>query len=261
MRGADLRMEIEVELIDAVKGGARTIRVPRLRPAGAARAAARSRARRSPPAAPATAAARCGRSSNRSSALRERVDLPRCGGSGKTVDALCTRCRGEAASAATTSFRSTSPGIDDGQQLRVAAKRSRLARPSGDLYVLIRLRSTRCSARGRRPRALLRISPAQAALGADLEVPTIEGATAPVKVPGGAQHGQMVRLRERRPASRLVGRGDQLVYLDVAVPRTLTKEQKALYKQLHDLEARPNSRTRAMRAESSTASRTPWAAQ
>ena len=64
MRGADLRMEIEIELIDAVKGGARTIRVPRLETASGVKAVARSPARRSRPAGPATGAARCGRCSN-----------------------------------------------------------------------------------------------------------------------------------------------------------------------------------------------------
>jgi molecular chaperone DnaJ len=61
-----------------------------------------------------------------------------------------------------------------------------------------------------------------------------------VKVPGGAQHGQMVRLRGKGvPHLGSSGRGDQLVYLDVAIPRTLTKEQKALYRQLHDIEGAP----------------------
>jgi molecular chaperone DnaJ len=87
------------------------------------------------------------------------------------------------------------------------------------------------------------VSPAQAALGADLEVPTIDGAAAPVKVPGGAQHGQMVRLRGKGvPHLGSSGRGDQLVYLDVAIPRTLTKEQKALYRQLHEIEGAPEPR-------------------
>src|SRR6266545_422344 len=113
--------------------------------------------------------------------------------------------------------------------------------PSGDLYVLIRLRERAFFRReGDDLVHVLRISPAQAALGADLEVPTIEGAAAAVKVPGGAQHGQMVRLRGKGvPHLGSSGRGDQLVYLDVAIPRTLTKEQKALYRQLHDIEGAP----------------------
>ena len=113
--------------------------------------------------------------------------------------------------------------------------------PSGDLYVLIRLREHALFRReGDDLVHVLRVSPAQAALGADLQVPTIEGAQAAVKVPGGAQHGQMVRLRGKGvPHLGSSGRGDQLVYLDVAIPRTLTKEQKALYHQLNDIEGAP----------------------
>src|SRR6266571_4920751 len=131
-------------------------------------------------------------------------------------------------------------GIDDGQQLRVAGEGEAGTRggPAGDLYVLIRLREHALFRReGDDLVHVLRISPAQAALGADLEVPTIEGTTAPVKVPGGAQHGQMVRLRGKGvPHLGSSGRGDQLVYLDVAVPRTLTKDQRRLYAQLKDME-------------------------
>jgi len=154
---------------------------------------------------------------------------PRCGGSGKTVDALCTRCRGEGRERRDHELPLDIPaGIDDGQQLRVAGEGEAGLRggPSGDLYVLIRLREhTFFRREGDDLVHVLRISPAQAALGADLEVPTIEGATAAVKVPSGAQHGQMVRLRAKGvPHLGSSGRGDQLVYLDVAIPRTLTKE-------------------------------------
>jgi len=169
---------------------------------------------------------------------------PRCGGSGKTVDALCTRCRGEGRERRDHELPLDIPaGIDDGQQLRVAGEGEAGLRggPSGDLYVLIRLREHAFFRReGDDLVHVLRISPAQAALGADLEVPTIEGVTAAVKVPSGAQHGQMVRLRAKGvPHLGSSGRGDQLVYLDVAVPRTLTKEQKALYRQLHEIEGAP----------------------
>src|SRR6266849_6305540 len=207
MRGADLRMEIEVELIDAVRGGARTIRVPRLE------------------------------------------TCERCEGSGAEPGSKISTCatcsgRGEGRERRDHELPLDVPaGIDDGQQLRVAGEGEAGLRggPSGDLYVLIRLREHAFFRReGDDLVHVLRISPAQAALGADLEVPTIEGATAPVKVPGGAQHGQMVRLRGKGvPHLGSSGRGDQLVYLDVAIPRTLTKEQKALYRQLHDIEGAP----------------------
>ena len=106
--------------------------------------------------------------------------------------------------------------------------------PSGDLYVLIRLKE---DARFRREGDdlvhVLRIGPAQAALGDETGVPTIEGEEAKVKIPAGSQHGSFVRLRGRGvPRLGGGGRGDQLVYLDVVIPRRLSKEERALYQKL-----------------------------
>jgi molecular chaperone DnaJ len=173
---------------------------------------------------------------------------PRCGGAGKTVDKLCTKCRGEGRERQDHELELTIPaGIDDGQQLRVAGEGEAGMRggPSGDLYVLIRIKEHDLFRReGDDLIHVLRVSPAQATLGDDLVVPTIDGAESSVKVPSGAQHGQMVRLRGKGvPHLGTTGRGDQLVYLDVAVPRALTKEQRALYKRLHELEGTPEQTT------------------
>src|SRR5881296_4045626 len=245
MRGADLRMEIEVELIDAVKGGARTIRVPRLE------TCERCDGSGAEPGSKISSCATCnGRGEVRQvqqSVFGRFVNVstcPRCGGSGKTVDALCTRCRGEGRERCDHELPLDIPaGIDDGQQLRVAGEGEAGLRggPSGDLYVLIRLREHAFFRReGDDLIHVLRISPAQAALGDDLAVPTIDGADASVRVPAGAQHGQMLRVRAKGvPHLGSSGRGDQLVYLDVAVPRTLTKEQRSLYKQLRQMEGSP----------------------
>jgi molecular chaperone DnaJ len=244
-RGADLRMQLEIDLIDTVRGGDKEILVPRLE------TCERCGGNGAEPGSATSTCATCGGRGEvrhvQQSVFGRFVNVstcPRCGGSGKTVDALCTRCRGEGRERRDHELPLDIPaGIDDGQQLRVAGEGEAGLRggPSGDLYVLIRLREHAFFRReGDDLVHVLRISPAQAALGADLEVPTIEGATAPVKVPGGAQHGQMVRLRGKGvPHLGSSGRGDQLVYLDVAIPRTLTKEQKALYKQLHDIEGAP----------------------
>jgi molecular chaperone DnaJ len=166
---------------------------------------------------------------------------PRCGGAGKSVDKQCTRCRGEGRQRRDREIGLTIPaGIDDGQQLRVAGEGEAGLRggPTGDLYVLIRLKEHALFRReGDDLVHLARLSPAQAALGDEIRVPTIEGAETTVRVPAGAQHGQMVRVRGKGvPHLGTSGRGDQLVYLDVVVPRALTKDQRRLYGQLRDLE-------------------------
>src|SRR6266545_947749 len=246
MRGADLRMQIEIELIDAVKGGDRVSKVPRLE------TCERCGGDGAEPGSTITTCATCGGRGElrqvQQSVFGRFVNVsscPRCGGSGKTVDKLCTRCQGEGRERRQREITLTLPaGIDDGQQLRVAGEGEAGMRggPSGDLYVLIRLKEhPRFRREGDDLVHVLRISPAQAALGDELEVPTLDGAETKVRVPAGAQHGQAVRLRGKGvPHLGASGRGDQLVFLDVVVPRTLTKEQRALYQKLHDASGTPD---------------------
>ena len=239
MRGADLRMQLELELIDSVRGGERVIKVPRLE------TCERCGGDGAEPGSTATTCATCsGKGEVRQvqqSVFGRFVNVstcPRCGGAGKTVDKVCSRCRGEGRERKERDITLTIPvGIDDGQQLRVAGEGEAGMRggPSGDLYVLIRLKEhARFRREGDDLVHVLRISPAQAALGDELEVPTIEGDRAKVKIPAGTQHGQAVRLRSKGvPHLGAQGRGDQLVYLDVVIPRTLSKEQKTIYQKLH----------------------------
>lgn len=246
MRGADLRMEIEVDLIDTVKGGERTIRVPRLETCSKCDGSGAE------PGSNVSTCATCGGRGEvrqvQQSVFGRFVNVatcPRCGGSGKTVDRLCTQCRGEGRERKEEDLVLPIPaGIDDGQQLRVAGAGEAGLRsgPSGDLYVLIRIREhPQFRREGDDLVQVLRVSPAQAALGDEVAVPTIDGSDATVRVPAGAQHGQMIRVRGKGvPRYGSSGRGDQLVYLDVSVPRTLSKDQKALYKRLRELEGAPS---------------------
>src|SRR5437879_6042097 len=239
MRGADLRMEIEIDLLDAVEGRERIIRVPRLETCERCNGSG---------AEPGSSISTCGTCNGRGEVRQVQQSVfgrfvnvstcPRCGGAGKTVDKVCTRCRGEGRERKERDLSLNVPaGIDDGQQLRVAGEGEAGMRggPSGDLYVLIRLKDhPRFKREGDDLIHVLRISPAQAALGDELDVPTIEGDRAKVRVPAGAQHGQTVRLRGKGiPHLQGSGRGDQLVYLDVVIPRTLTKDQKTIYQKLH----------------------------
>ena len=245
MRGADLRMEIEIELLDAVQGRDRVINVPRLE------TCERCRGSGAEPGSSISTCATCnGRGEVRQvqqSVFGRFVNVstcPRCGGAGKTVDKHCAQCRGEGRERKEREISLTiPPGIDDGQQLRVAGEGEAGMRggPSGDLYVLVRLKEHGAFRREQDDLVhVRRITPAQAALGDEVTVPTIEGGEAKVRVPPGAQHGQMVRLRGKGvPHLGSSGRGDQLVYLDVVVPRSLSKDQRRLYAQLRDMETPP----------------------
>src|SRR5436309_1662137 len=180
MRGADLRMEIEIELIDAVRGGERKIRVPRLEMCSHCQGSG---------AEPGSNVSTCTTCNGRGEVRQVQQSVfgrfvnvstcPRCGGAGKTVDKVCTKCRGEGRERKDKDLELTlPPGIDDGQQLRVAGEGEAGLRggPSGDLYVLIRIKEHELFRReGDDLIHVLRISPAQATLGDELSVPTIEG--------------------------------------------------------------------------------------
>src|SRR2546430_10874790 len=143
MRGADLRMEIEIELLDAVQGRERVIGVPRLE------TCERCKGSGAEPGSSISTCATCnGRGEVRQvqqSVFGRFVNVstcPRCGGSGKTVDKLCAQCRGEGRERKDREISLTiPPGIDDGQQLRVAGEGEAGMRGAarGGLYVVIRL--------------------------------------------------------------------------------------------------------------------------
>ena len=248
VRGADLRFEIELDLEEAVRGVDRVIKVPRQE------TCERCHGGGAEPGSKTTTCATCG---GRGEVRQVQQSLfgrfvsvatcPRCGGSGRTIDAPCTECGGEGRVRKDREVTVTiPPGIDDGQQIRIGGQGEGGMRggPPGDLYVLIRLREHEVFRRDADDLVhLLRITPAQAALGDEMAVPTIDGESAKVKIPAGAQHGQTVRLRGKGvPRLHAGGRGDQIVYLEVVVPRSLSKEEKALYQKLRSL--RPEAEAR-----------------
>ncbi len=241
VRGADLRVEVELDLEEAVRGVERTIHVPRQETCD------RCHGSGVEPGAKTSTCATCG---GRGEVRQVQESLfgrfvsvatcPRCGGSGKTVDQVCLDCTGAGRVHAEREVSVSFPaGIDDGQQIRVGGQGESGMRggPPGDLYVLVRLREHSLFRRdGDDLVHVLRITPAQAALGDEVDVPTIDGGEASVRIPAGSQHGQSVRLRGKGvPRLHAHGRGDQLVYLDVVVPRSLSKEERALYQKLRSL--------------------------
>src|SRR5437764_6854286 len=200
MRGADLRMEIEIDLLDAVQGRERVVTVPRLETCERCKGSG---------AEPGSSISTCPTCNGRGEVRQVQQSVfgrfvnvstcPRCGGAGKTVDKVCARCRGEGRERKDREITLTiPPGIDDGQQLRVAGEGEAGMRggPTGDLYVLIRIKDHESFKRDNDDLVhVLRISPAQAGIGDELEVPTIDGQRSSVRVPPGAQHWQAVRLK------------------------------------------------------------------
>jgi molecular chaperone DnaJ len=160
----------------------------------------------------------------------------RCGGAGRIVESPCTRCGGSGAERRTRTVHVRIPaGVRDGARIRVAGKGepATAGGQPGDLFV--RVAVTPHDLFGRRGDDLtveLPISFPEAALGAKVQVPTLDGAVT-LKVPAGTPTGKTFRIRGRG-APRKGGHGDLLVKVKVDVPSKLSKDEKALLQQLQE---------------------------
>ena len=157
---------------------------------------------------------------------------PDCGGSGQTVSNPCLECGGAGRVERRRQLKVTVPaGIEDGTRLRVVGEGEAGVRggPTGDLYVVVRVEPHELFVRdGADLHLEQEISAFRAALGAELEVPTLDG-TEKLKVPAGAQPGDTVVLRGKGlPRLQRSGKGDLVVHLKVTVPRKLTAKQREL---------------------------------
>jgi molecular chaperone DnaJ len=127
------------------------------------------------------------------------------------------------------------PGVDSGTQIRLAGEGEpgTMGGPQGNLYLLVDVIGHRFFKRRENDILLnLDINVAQAALGADVEVPTVDG-KATLKIPAGTQAGKVFTLKGRGvPYLRKTGRGDQLVIVNVDIPARLSKEQRELFEKL-----------------------------
>lgn len=174
---------------------------------------------------------------------------PTCNGTGKTIESPCKNCSGRGLERKSRKKVVTVPaGVDNGNQIRLAGEGQPGTNggPNGNLYILINVKSHRYFRRRERDIFLdLEINIAQATLGADVPVPTIDG-EATLKIPSGTQPGKVLRMRSMGvPHLRGNGRGDQLVMVNVNVPKQLTNEQRQIFEDLADSlgsEVRPQER-------------------
>lgn len=161
---------------------------------------------------------------------------PNCNGSGETISTPCHTCRGRCLERKTVKKTVPIPaGVDNGTQIRLAGEGQPGVNggPNGNLYLEIQVRPHAFFRRKQNDILLdLGINIAQATLGADIEVPTLEG-KARLSIPAGTQPGKVFNLKSKGvPHVRSSGRGDQLVIVDVEVPTHLTPEQRVLFEQL-----------------------------
>ena len=171
--------------------------------------------------------------------MRFNVTCPRCHGTGKNVS-NCPVCHGEGVVTRTEPLEvRIKAGTRDGQRIRIPAKGNAGVHggPPGDLYVIIRTENHSVFRReGDDIYVTVPVTATEAALGAKIEVPTIDG-RALLKVPPGTQSGQKLRLREKGvPSATKEGvRGDEIVEVKVTVPMPRDEKTKELLRELAKL--------------------------
>lgn len=161
---------------------------------------------------------------------------PTCQGEGQVIEKPCKQCQGRGVERKKIDKTVDVPaGVDGGTQIRVSGEGQPGINggPAGDLYIVLRVQPHKYFRRREFDILLdLDINIAQATLGAEVGVPTVDGLET-LKIPAGTQPGELLTLRGKGvPRLRANGRGDQLVIVNVAVPRKLTPEQRELLEQL-----------------------------
>ncbi|MBA4379454.1 MAG: molecular chaperone DnaJ, partial [Anaerolinea sp.] len=161
---------------------------------------------------------------------------PTCNGRGEVISSPCHTCRGGGLERKTLKKIVPIPaGVDTGTQIRLAGEGEPgvYGGPQGNLYLVISVQSHKFFKRRENDILLnLDINIAQAVLGAQIEVPTVDGVDK-LNIPAGTQPGRVFTIKGKGvPYLRKNGRGDQLVIFNVEIPTRLTKEQRELFEKL-----------------------------
>ena len=166
---------------------------------------------------------------------------PQCSGSGEQITNPCDACNGQGKKQISKRLAVSIPkGVDDGTRIRLAGKGEAGSRGAGngDLYLFINVNSHDLFKRQDEHLFFeCPISIADAALGTSIEIPTIDGGKAKIKIPPGTQSGRQFRLRGKgMPYMRGSGNGDLYIQVNTEVPISLNSEQKELLEKFREIE-------------------------
>jgi len=176
-----------------------------------------------------------------------------CRGRGLVVDDPCPTCSGSGRAMSTRTVQARIPaGVDDGQRIKLAGKgaRGEHGGPSGDLYVRVHVQPHPHGTFGRSGTNLTITVPVtfpEAALGAEVKVPSLGGLPVSLKIPAGTPSGRTFRVRGKGVRRKDGTVGDLLVTVAVQVPPTLTDKAKAALEQFRDATAGPDLRAELLR--------------
>ena len=242
-RGADLRYNLEIALAEAYAGKTAQVRVPasvtcETCDGSGAKAGTKPKA-----------CGTCGGNgkvrASQGFFTIERT-CPACHGRGETIDDPCPTCQGAGRLVKERTLSVNIPsGVEDGTRIRLAGEGEAGLRggPAGDLYIFLSIKPHEFFQRdGADVFCKVPISMTTAALGGQIDVPTLEGTSTRVKVPDGTESGKQFRLKGKgMPVLRSKVTGDMYIQVDVETPKNLTRKQRELLEEFEKLSHKETS--------------------
>jgi molecular chaperone DnaJ len=236
-KGADLRYDLKIGFLEAAFGKEKEIEVPKIK------TCRRCEGSGVEPGYQKDICHTCkgtGRIRISQGLIRVSIMCSKCGGTGEVITQPCKECRGAGRVKAKYKINvKIPPGINSGMSLRLngEGEQSSNGGPPGDLYVQIYVEEHEFFARQEDDIIChIPVSFVDAALGTTLEIPTLEGSEK-IHLPKGTQPGDILRLRGKGiPRLHEDGRGDQIVMVDVRIPKDLSRRQEKLLREFAGLE-------------------------
>lgn len=240
-RGDDLRVDIEIEFEEAVFGMEKEIKIDHLETCEACKGSG------SEPGSKPTTCSTCGGSGKVQQTTQtilghftQVTTCPACSGKGVKIENPCKACKGYGKIEREKTIELKIPaGVDNGSKMRLSSEgdAGKNGGPEGDLYVVIHVKKSNYFKReGVNVYSELEISPAQAILGDEITIKTLDGEKQ-VNVPAGIQSGNPIKIKGAGVPhlGRSNHRGDHIVVITVKTPTHLSDEEKQLYKKLYEL--------------------------
>jgi molecular chaperone DnaJ len=236
-RGNDLRYNLRISLEEAFAGLQKTVNVPTAVTCGVCKGTG-AEGGSEPQTCPTCSG--MGKVRAQQGFFTVERTCPTCGGLGQTIKNPCKACNGAGRVEKEKTLSVNIPaGVETGTRIRLAGEGEAGMRggPTGDLYIFIEVTEHALFQReGNNLFCRVPVSMADAALGGDIEVPTIDGGKSRVKIPEGSQSGRQMRLRAKgMPALRSKESGDMFIELAVETPVNLTARQKELLREFNAL--------------------------
>ena len=237
-RGSDLRYDLTIDLEEAYSGKKQNIQFSTTEKCNTCKGSGSK---------PGTNPDRCtycggnGRVRSNQGFFTVQQTCPQCAGTGEEITYPCKDCNGQGNKQISKKIAVTIPkGVDDGTRIRLAGKGEAGTRggATGDLYLFINVNSHNLFKRSDENLFFeFPLSFADAALGKTIEIPTIDGGKAKIKIPDGTQNGKQFRLKGKgMPFMRRGDYGDLYVQVNTEVPIYLNKQQKELLEKFREIE-------------------------